>query len=113
MEEEDLFGDEPDADFIENLFDPTPVLAATGLSVPEIINTIDELKKSDLLDELKLLHFHIGSQISDISVIKDALQEGSQIFVELSKLGAPMKYMDVGGSLTINLHDCHSNASRC
>ena len=73
-----------------------------GLSAPEIINTINELKKSDLLDELKLLHFHIGSQISDISVIKDALQEGSQIFVELSKLGAPMKYMDVGGGLGID-----------
>ena len=73
-----------------------------GLSVPEIINTINELKKFDLLDELKLLHFHIGSQISDISVIKDALQEGSQIFVELSKLGAPLKYMDVGGGLGID-----------
>ena len=73
-----------------------------GLSAPEIISTINELKEANLLDELKLLHFHIGSQISDISVIKDALQEGSQIFVELSKLGAPMKYMDVGGGLGID-----------
>ncbi len=73
-----------------------------GLSAPEIINTINELKKANLINELKLLHFHIGSQISDISVIKDALQEGSQIFVELAKLGAPMKYMDVGGGLGID-----------
>ena len=73
-----------------------------GLSAPEIINTIHELKQANLIDELKLLHFHIGSQISDISVIKDALQEGSQIFVELSKLGAPMEYMDVGGGLGID-----------
>ena len=73
-----------------------------GLSAPEIIQTINELKQANLLNELKLLHFHIGSQISDISVIKDALQEGSQIFVELSKLGAPMKYMDVGGGLGID-----------
>ena len=73
-----------------------------GLSAPEIINTINELKQANLLDELKLLHFHIGSQISDISVIKDALQEGSQVFVELSKLGAPMEYMDVGGGLGID-----------
>ena len=73
-----------------------------GLSVPEIILTIEELKEANLLAELKLLHFHIGSQISDISVIKDALQEGSQIFVELSKLGAPMRYIDVGGGLGID-----------
>ena len=73
-----------------------------GLSAPEIIHTIKELKKANLLNELQLLHFHIGSQISDISVIKDALQEGSQIFVELSKLGASMKYMDVGGGLGID-----------
>ena len=73
-----------------------------GLSAPEIILTIEELKEANLLTELKLLHFHIGSQISDISVIKDALQEGSQIFVELSKLGAPMRYLDVGGGLGID-----------
>ena len=64
--------------------------------------TIKELKEANLINEMKLLHFHVGSQISDISVIKDALQEASQIFVELSKLGAPMKYIDVGGGLGID-----------
>ena len=73
-----------------------------GLSVPEIIQTIKDLKEANLFNELQLLHFHIGSQISDISIIKDALQEASQIFVELSKLGAQMKYIDVGGGLGID-----------
>jgi len=73
-----------------------------GLSIPEIMLTIKELKETNLINEMKLLHFHIGSQISDIAVIKDALQEASQIFVELSKLGAPMKYIDVGGGLGID-----------
>ena len=73
-----------------------------GLSIPEIMETIKELKEANLINEMKLLHFHIGSQISDISVIKDALQEASQIFVELCKLGAPMKYIDVGGGLGID-----------
>ena len=73
-----------------------------GLSIPEIMTTIEELKKANLLNEMKLLHFHIGSQISDIAVIKEALQEASQIFVELCKLGAPMKYIDVGGGLGID-----------
>ncbi len=73
-----------------------------GLSIPEIMLTIKELKKADLINEMKLLHFHIGSQISDIAVIKDALQEASQIYVELCKLGAPMQYIDVGGGLGID-----------
>ena len=73
-----------------------------GLSIPEIMSTINELKEANLINEMKLLHFHIGSQISDIAVIKDALQEASQIYVELCKLGAPMKYIDVGGGLGID-----------
>ena len=73
-----------------------------GLSIPEIMSTIEELKEASLINEMKLLHFHIGSQISDIAVIKDALQEASQIYVELCKLGAPMKYIDVGGGLGID-----------
>jgi len=73
-----------------------------GLSIPEIMLTIKELKEANLINEMKLLHFHIGSQISDIAVIKDALQEASQIYVELCKLGAPMKYIDVGGGLGID-----------
>jgi len=73
-----------------------------GLSIPEIMSTIKELKEAKLINEMKLLHFHIGSQISDIAVIKDALQEASQIYVELCKLGAPMQYIDVGGGLGID-----------
>ncbi|EEE39911.1 biosynthetic arginine decarboxylase [Prochlorococcus marinus] len=73
-----------------------------GLSIPEIMSTIKELKEANLINEMRLLHFHIGSQISDIAVIKDALQEASQIYVELCKLGAPMKYIDVGGGLGID-----------
>ena len=78
-----------------------------GLSIPDIMLTIKELKEANLINEMMLLHFHVGSQISDISVIKDALQEASQIFVELSKLGAPMKYIDVGGGLGIDLSLIH------
>ena len=73
-----------------------------GLSIPEIMTTIYQLREANLLNEVKLLHFHIGSQISDIKVIKDSLQEASQIFVELSKLGANMQFIDVGGGLGID-----------
>ena len=76
--------------------------AKFGLPVPEILSTIEALKEADLLNELHLLHFHVGSQINDISVLKGALQEASRIYVELQKLGAPMGFMDVGGGLGID-----------
>ena len=82
-----------------------------GLSIPEIMSTIKELREANLIKEMKLLHFHIGSQISDIAVIKDALQEASQIYVELCKLGAPMKYIDVGGGLGIDFDGTKTSSS--
>ena len=76
--------------------------AKFGLPIPEILSTVEALKDANLLNELRLLHFHVGSQINDISVLKGALQEASRIYVELQKLGAPMGYMDVGGGLGID-----------
>ncbi len=73
-----------------------------GLSIPEILKTVSQLKSANLLDELILLHFHIGSQINDIAILKNALQEAGQIYVELSRLGAPMGHLDVGGGLGID-----------
>ena len=76
--------------------------AKFGLSVPDLLATVESLRQADLLGDLRLLHFHIGSQINDIAVLKDALQEAGQIYVELTKLGAPMGYLDVGGGLGID-----------
>ena len=73
-----------------------------GLSIPEILKAVKQLEKTDLLQELTLLHFHIGSQINDIAVLKNALQEAGQIYVELTRLGAPMGHLDVGGGLGVD-----------
>lgn len=83
--------------------------AKFGLTIPEIIQTIEKLRSADMLDCLQLLHFHIGSQISAISVIKDALREASQIYVELVKLGANMNYLDVGGGLGVDYDGSQTN----
>jgi arginine decarboxylase len=83
--------------------------AKFGLTVPEIIHAVDRLRQADLLGSLQLLHFHIGSQISSIGVIKDALREASQIYVELAKLGADMKYLDVGGGLAVDYDGSKTN----
>ncbi len=76
--------------------------AKFGLAIPDLLHTVEALRAADLLGDLRLLHFHVGSQINDIAVLKDALQEAGQIYVELTKLGAPMGYLDVGGGLGVD-----------
>ncbi|MBU6251144.1 MAG: biosynthetic arginine decarboxylase [Cyanobacteria bacterium REEB417] len=76
--------------------------AKFGLSLPDLLASVEALRQAGLLNELRLLHFHVGSQISDIAVLKDALQEAGQIYVELTRLGAPMGYLDVGGGLGVD-----------
>jgi len=83
--------------------------AKFGLTIPEVLNAVEHLKQADMLDCLQLLHFHIGSQISAISVVKDALREACQIYVELCALGAKMGYLDVGGGLGIDYDGSKTN----
>jgi arginine decarboxylase len=65
-------------------------------------SVVKKLKAESLLESLQLLHFHIGSQISRISVVKEALKEAAQFFVGLAKMGCNMTYLDVGGGLGID-----------
>jgi arginine decarboxylase len=83
--------------------------AKFGLTIPEIITAVEQLRQANMLDCLQLLHFHIGSQISAISVIKDALREAGQIYIELVKLGANMQYVDVGGGLGVDYDGSQTN----
>jgi arginine decarboxylase len=76
--------------------------AKFGLTAAEIVEVCDELGRRDMLDCLQLLHFHIGSQISSIIPIKGAMQEAANVYVELAKLGAGMRYLDVGGGLAVD-----------
>ncbi|NEP16934.1 MAG: biosynthetic arginine decarboxylase [Leptolyngbya sp. SIO4C1] len=83
--------------------------AKFGLRIPEILAVVEQLHQAEMLSCLQLLHFHIGSQISSISVIKDALREASQIYVELASLGANMQYLDVGGGLGVDYDGSKTN----
>ena len=83
--------------------------AKFGLSVAEILQVVHRLKTLGKLDCLQLLHFHIGSQISAIGVIKNAIREASQIYVQLDKLGANMQYLNVGGGLAVDYDGSKSN----
>jgi arginine decarboxylase len=83
--------------------------AKFGLNAAEIMQVVETLRQEDMLDSLQLLHFHIGSQISNISVMKNALREASQFYVELAAMGADMRYLDVGGGLGIDYDGSKTN----
>lgn len=76
--------------------------AKFGLNTSEVVEVVERLGERDMLDSLQLLHFHIGSQISSIIPIKNAMQEASNIYVELAKMGCKMGYLDVGGGLAVD-----------
>ena len=73
-----------------------------GLFVSEVLQAVAHLRKEDMLDCLKLLHFHLGSQINNIASIKNAITEQVRIYSELHKAGAGLEYIDVGGGLGVD-----------
>jgi len=80
-----------------------------GLSVSEILRALPELKAHGMEDCLKLLHFHIGSQITNIRHIKVALNEAARIYADLVRHGAGLRYIDVGGGLGVDYDGSQTN----
>ena len=83
--------------------------AKFGLTVTEILQVVRELEAKGQLNCLQLLHFHVGSQISAIGTIKNAIREASQIYVQLVQLGANMQYLNVGGGLAVDYDGSKTN----
>lgn len=73
-----------------------------GLTLTEVLEAVEYLKRRDMEDCLQLLHFHLGSQITNIRSIKNALTEAARIYTELHRVGAGVRYLDVGGGLGID-----------
>ena len=80
-----------------------------GLTAGEIVAVVDRLRETDMLDCLELVHFHIGSQITAIRAIKDALREATRIYTEVHDLGAGLKFLDVGGGLAVDYDGSQTN----
>ena len=73
-----------------------------GLNSSELLAALEFLEKNKLVSSLKLIHFHIGSQITKIRRIKNALREAMQFYVQLSKMGFDIDFVDVGGGLGVD-----------
>jgi arginine decarboxylase len=73
-----------------------------GLTLTEVLEAVEYLKQRDMADCLQLVHFHLGSQITNIRSIKGALTEAARVYVELHRIGAGVRFLDVGGGLGID-----------
>ena len=80
-----------------------------GLTVAEVLRGLEELKSRGMQDCFKLLHFHLGSQIPNIRIVKGALNEAARIYTELVKAGAGLEYIDVGGGLGVDYDGSQTN----
>ena len=80
-----------------------------GLSIAEVINMVDKLKEYQMLDCLKLLHYHVGSQLPNIRDIRSAVLEASRVYAGLVGEGAPMGYLDLGGGLAVDYDGSQTN----
>jgi arginine decarboxylase len=76
--------------------------AKFGLTTPEIIRALQILRENKKEHCLKLFHFHVGSQLTDIGTVKDAVKEGARIYAKLRKMGFDIEYFDIGGGLGVD-----------
>ena len=82
-----------------------------GVNSSELLEALDILDKNKLSDCLKFIHFHIGSQVTNIRKIKTALKEASQFYVQLRKLGYEIDFVDIGGGLGVDYDGSRSATS--
>ena len=82
-----------------------------GLNSSELLTALDFLERHKMKECLKLIHFHIGSQITKIRRIKNALREATQFYVQLSRLGYNIDFIDIGGGLGVDYDGTRSSSS--
>ena len=83
--------------------------AKFGLNTAEILFAVEKLRQAKLTQCLRLIHFHVGSQVPNIITIKNAVIEATRFYCQLTKMGFPMGYLDVGGGLGIDYDGSRTN----
>lgn len=84
--------------------------AKFGLTIAEMLTCVQILREENYLNSLKLFHFHVGSQVTDIRTIKEVIREGGRIYAKLAQLGAPLEYFDCGGGLGVDYDGSQSTS---
>lgn len=83
--------------------------AKFGLTTPEMLYTVNYLKSEGYPEAIKLLHFHIGSQVTNIRTVKEAVKEATRFYAELIKMGVKLEYLDCGGGLGVDYDGSHTD----
>lgn len=76
--------------------------AKFGLTTSELLECVRIIREANLLPQLKLLHFHIGSQITDIRRVKKAMKEAARVYAKLRQIDCEIEYLDIGGGLGVD-----------
>ncbi|HEY6045983.1 MAG TPA: biosynthetic arginine decarboxylase, partial [Pyrinomonadaceae bacterium] len=76
--------------------------AKFGLTTTELLEVINRLKEAGRVDMLRLLHFHIGSQLTDIKRIKNAMKEAARVYAKVYQMKVPVELLDVGGGMAVD-----------
>ena len=82
-----------------------------GLSAPALMRVVEKLREADATDVLRMVHFHLGSQIPDILSVKQAMTEVARFYVELRQMGLAIEYVDVGGGLGVDYDGTRSTSA--
>ncbi|KAJ3336195.1 hypothetical protein HDU93_003461 [Gonapodya sp. JEL0774] len=84
--------------------------AKFGLTLPELMRAVAMLKERGMENCAKLIHFHVGSQLTELRVVKEAVMEGARIYAKLQKMGLGIEYFDIGGGLGVDYIGTRSGA---
>jgi arginine decarboxylase len=81
-----------------------------GLASPQILEAVETLRTADMLASLRMVHFHLGSQVANVQDVARGMREASRFYVELRALGAPVDVVDVGGGLGVDYEGTRSRS---
>ncbi|TXH05736.1 MAG: biosynthetic arginine decarboxylase [Nevskiaceae bacterium] len=81
-----------------------------GLASPQVIEAVEQMRAAGLIDAVRMVHFHLGSQVANVQDIQRGMREAARFYVELRALGAPLDVVDVGGGLGVDYEGTRSRS---
>ncbi|WP_295685614.1 biosynthetic arginine decarboxylase [uncultured Nevskia sp.] len=81
-----------------------------GLTVPQVLEAVEMMRAAGKLDAVRMVHFHLGSQVANVQDVARGMREAARYYVELRKLGAPVDTVDVGGGLGVDYEGTRSRS---
>ncbi|MCC2656280.1 MAG: biosynthetic arginine decarboxylase [Panacagrimonas sp.] len=81
-----------------------------GLATPQVLEAVEMMRRAGFLDAIRMVHFHLGSQVANVQDVARGMREAARFYVELRRLGAPVDVVDVGGGLGVDYEGTRSRS---